>query len=125
MLFRSLAEIALQGLANGHVAIQRVVLPPVTPPIQRDVALAAPAGVQIGDLVALAQEQVTLAQTVELFDLFSGAGMAEGERSVGLRFTFQPAAAAALDSSVDAQLEAFAASAATRFGTRVRGTDSR
>ncbi len=120
-----LAEIALQGLANGHVAIQRVALPPVTPPIQRDVALAAPAGVQIGDLVALAQEQVTLAQTVELFDLFSGAGMAEGERSVGLRFTFQPAAAAALDSSVDAQLEAFAASAATRFGTRVRGTDSR
>ncbi len=47
-----MTELALHGLSSGQPAVRRVLLPPGTPPIQRDVALAAPAGVLIGDLVA-------------------------------------------------------------------------
>jgi phenylalanyl-tRNA synthetase beta chain len=119
-----MAEIALQGLSSGEPAIRHVVLPPGTPPIQRDVALAAPAGVLIGDLVALAEEMVKLAGGVELFDLFAGAGMAAGERSVGLRFTFQPETAADLDDAIAAQLDAFTASATKKYGTKVRGAET-
>jgi phenylalanyl-tRNA synthetase beta subunit len=119
-----MAELALHGLSSGQPAVRRVLLPPGTPPIQRDVALAAPAGVLIGDLVALARESVKLAVSVELFDLFAGGGMAPGERSVGLRFTFQPDAAAALDGAITAEVDAFTASAAKRYGTKVRGAEA-
>jgi len=119
-----MAEIALHGLSSGQPAVRRVLLPPGTPPIQRDVALAAPAGALIGDLVALARESVKLAASVELFDLFAGGGMAPGERSVGLRFTFQPDTAAALDDAITAEVDAFTASAAKRYGTKVRGAEA-
>ncbi len=119
-----LAEFALRGLTSGVPAVQQVTLPPTTPPVQRDVALAAPANVLVGDLVGLAGECVTLAVSTELFDLFVAPGMAEGERSVGLRFTFQPAAATELDAQITAQLDTFTSTAATRYGTRVRGDEA-
>lgn len=119
-----MAELALHGLSSGQPTVHRVLLPPGTPPIQRDVALAAPAGVLIGDLVALAKDSVPLALSVELFDLFAGGGMAPGERSVGLRFTFQPDAAAALDQAITTEVDTFTMSARTRYGTRVRGAEA-
>ncbi|MGA1431110.1 MAG: hypothetical protein ACO32U_05445, partial [Candidatus Limnocylindrus sp.] len=93
-------------------------------PVQRDVALAAPAGVSVGDLMALARESVPIAVRIELFDLFSGAGMAAGERSIGLRFTFQPASATELDETILEQLNLFVASAGKRYATRVRGAET-
>ena len=119
-----LAEFALRGLSTGLPKVHQVTLPPSTPPVQRDVALAAPAGVLVGDLVALASEVVPLAERVELFDLFSGAGLNAGERSVGLRFTFQPSQATALDEAISAQLETFTMSAGKRYATRVRGAET-
>ena len=119
-----LAEFALRGLNAGVPKVRQVVLPPTTPPVQRDVALAAPAGVSVGDLMALARECVPIAVRIELFDLFSGAGMAAGERSIGLRFTFQPAAATELDETILEQLNLFVASAGKRYATRVRGAET-
>jgi phenylalanyl-tRNA synthetase beta chain len=119
-----LAEVALRGLSAGAPSVRRVSLPPTTPPVQRDVALAAPAEVAVGDLVSLAWESAPLATQIELFDLFSGAGMAAGERSVGLRFTFQPSVAAELDEQIVEQLNRFTSSAGKRFATRVRGAES-
>jgi phenylalanyl-tRNA synthetase beta chain len=118
-----LAEFALRGLNAGLPKVHQVALPPTTPPVQRDVALAAPAGVAVGDLVALARESAPLAVRIELFDLFSGAGMAAGERSVGLRFTFQPAVATELDEKILEQLTRFTTSAGKRYATRVRGAE--
>jgi phenylalanyl-tRNA synthetase beta subunit len=71
----------------------------------------------------LAKESVALAHSVELFDLFAGTGMAPGERSVGLRFWFQPEAAASLDDAITTQIAAFAMTAAKKYGTKVRGTE--
>jgi phenylalanyl-tRNA synthetase beta chain len=119
-----MAEIAVQGLSAGQPAVRRIVLPPTTPPIQRDVALAAPGGVSVGDLMALAEETVPLANSVELFDLFTGAGVEKGGRSVGLRFTFQPSAASELDDAIASQLDAFTTRAAKQHGTRVRGAEA-
>ena len=119
-----LAEFALRGLSAGLQKVRKVTLPPTTPPVQRDVAIAAPDGVAVGDLVALAREAVPLAVRVELFDLFSGAGLAKGERSVGLRFTFQPPQATAFDEAISDQLAAFTTSASKRYGTQVRGAEA-
>jgi phenylalanyl-tRNA synthetase beta chain len=119
-----LAEFALRGLRAGLPKVRQVTLPPTTPPVQRDVALAAPTRVAVGDLVALARETVPLAVRVELFDLFSGTGLAEGERSVGLRFTFQPPQATGLDEAISDQLAKFTTGAGKRYATRVRGAEA-
>lgn len=118
-----LAEIALQGLSAGLPAVRHVALPPNTPPIQRDVALAAPESVLVGDVVSLAGECVPAALQIELFDLFSGAGLPLGQRSIGLRFTFQPQVATELDELINDQLAAFSAAAAERYATRMRGAE--
>jgi hypothetical protein len=50
--------------------------------------------------------------------------LAEGERSVGLRFTFQPPQATALDEAISDQLATFTTSAGKRYKTRVRGAEA-
>jgi len=74
-------------------------------------------------VVAVAREIVTRATSVELFDLFAGAPLAAGERSAGLRFTFQPSATGADDQAIAADLAAFEAAVLRTCGARVRGPE--
>lgn len=118
-----LAEIAIRGLSAGVPAVREVLIPPPTPPIERDAAFALPANVGVGALIALARTHVPDAASIELFDLFSGGALREGERSVGLRFVFQPNAAGESDVEIERSLAAFAAVAHSEFGARLRGTE--
>ena len=119
-----LAEVAIAGLRAGHVATAHVSLPPATPPVTRDVALLIPGGATVGQVVAVARTAVTRATSVELFDLFSGAPLAPGERSAGLRFTFQPSATGADDEAIAAELAAFEGAVLRACGARVRGVEA-
>ena len=118
-----LAEIAVRGLASGAPLVRRAITPPPTPPIERDMAIALPRGVTVGALIALARAHVGDATSIELFDLFTGGSLGAGERSAGLRFTFQPDLAGGADAAVDASLDSFAAAAGTNLGARVRGME--
>ena len=90
---------------------------------ERDMAIALPTGVTVGALIALARAHVGDATSIELFDLFTGGSLGAGERSAGLRFTFQPDLAGGADAAVDASLDSFAAAAGTNLGARVRGME--
>jgi phenylalanyl-tRNA synthetase beta chain len=114
-----LAEVAIAGLRSGRVAAAHVSLPPATPPVTRDVALLIPGGATVGQVVAVAR-----ATSVELFDLFSGAPLAPGERSAGLRFTFQPTATGADDEAIATELAAFEGAVLRACGARVRGVEA-
>ncbi len=118
-----LAEIAISGLRAGHVEIAHVSLPPTTPPVERDVALLIPAATTVGQVVAVAREIVTRATAVELFDLFDGPPLAPGERSAGLRFTFQPTATGADDEAIATELTAFEGAVLRACGARIRGVE--
>ena len=118
-----LAEIAISGLRAGHVEIAHVSLPPTTPPVERDVALLVPAATTVGQVVAVAREIVTRATAVELFDLFDGPPLAPGERSAGLRFTFQPTATGADDEAIATELTAFEGAVLRACGARIRGVE--
>jgi phenylalanyl-tRNA synthetase beta chain len=118
-----LAEIAISGLRAGRVEIAHVSLPPTTPPVERDVALLIPAATTVGQVVAVAREIVTRATAVELFDLFDGPPLAPGERSAGLRFTFQPTATGADDEAIAAELTAFEGAVLRACGARIRGVE--
>jgi phenylalanyl-tRNA synthetase beta chain len=118
-----IAEIALAGLRSGRVEIAHVSLPPATPPVTRDVALLIPGAATVGQVVAVARTAVTRATSVELFDLFSGAPLAPGERSAGLRFTFQPSATGADDEAIAGELAAFEGAILRACGARIRGVE--
>ncbi len=118
-----LAEVALAGLRAGRVAAAHVALPPATPPVTRDIALLIPAATTVGQVVAVARETITRATAVELFDLFAGPPLAPGERSAGLRFTFQPAATGADDEAIAAELVTFEGAVLRACGARVRGVE--
>ncbi len=118
-----LVELAIRGLASGSPMVRSAIVPAPTPPIERDMAIALPAGVTVGALVALARTHVGNATSVELFDLFAGGSLGAGERSAGLRFTFQPESAGAADAAVETALDAFATAARKDLGARVRGAE--
>ena len=101
----------------------RVGLPAATPPVMRDVALLIPAATSVGQVVAVARATVAKATAVELFDLFAGPPLAPGERSAGLRFTFQPAAPGADDDTIAAALAAFEGEVLRSCGARIRGAE--
>ncbi|NBW31842.1 MAG: phenylalanine--tRNA ligase subunit beta [bacterium] len=118
-----IAEVAVAGLRAGRVEIVNVTLPPATPPVQRDIALVIPATTTVGEVVAVARTTVLRASQIELFDLFAGPPLAPGERSAGLRFTFQPSATGADDAAFSAELAAFEGTVLRACGARVRGVD--
>ena len=119
-----IAEVAIAGLRAGRVEIAEVSLPPATPPVTRDVALLIPAATTVGQVVAVARSTVSRATAIELFDLFAGAPLAPGERSAGLRFTFQPSAAGADDEVIAAELAAFGGAVLRTCGARIRGVEA-
>jgi phenylalanyl-tRNA synthetase beta chain len=118
-----IAEVAIAGLRAGRVEIAQISLPPATPRVTRDVALLIPAATTVGQVVAVARESITGAIAVELFDLFDGPPLAPGERSAGLRFTFQPTATGADDEAIAAELAAFEGAVLRACGARIRGVE--
>lgn len=118
-----LAEVAIAGLRSGRLEVAQVSLPPTTPPVTRDIALLIPAATTVGQVVDVARKSVSRATAVELFDLFTGAPLAPGERSAGLRFTFQPTATGADDEAIAAELAAFEGAVLRACGARIRGVE--
>jgi phenylalanyl-tRNA synthetase beta chain len=118
-----LAEVAIAGLRSGRLEAAQVLLPPTTPPVTRDVALLIPAATTVGQVVAVARSTVLRATAVELFDLFAGAPLVPGERSAGLRFTFQPSATGADDKAIATELAAFEGAVLRTCGARIRGVE--
>ncbi|MFZ9352224.1 MAG: phenylalanine--tRNA ligase subunit beta [Candidatus Limnocylindrus sp.] len=116
-----IAEVAVAGLRSGRVETSRVSLPPTTPPVQRDLALLIPAATTVGEVVAVARATVVRATEIELFDLFTGAPLAPGERSAGIRFTFQPTATGVDDEAISAELADFEIAVLRACGARIRG----
>ena len=118
-----LAEVAITGLRSGRLDVAQVSLPPTTPPVTRDIALLIPAATTVGHVVDVARKSVSRATAVELFDLFAGAPLAPGERSAGLRFTFQPSATGADDEAITAEIGAFEGAVLRACGARIRGVE--
>ena len=118
-----IAEVAIAGLRAGRMETAQISLPPATPPVTRDVALLIPAAATVGQVVEVARSAVSRATAVELFDLFAGAPLAPGERSAGLRFTFQPSATGADDEAIAAELTAFEGAVLRACGARIRGVE--
>jgi phenylalanyl-tRNA synthetase beta chain len=95
--------------------------PPALQPVTRDFAFLVPDSVAAGDLVRTMKGADKAAIVdARLFDVFTGAGVPEGQKSLAIEVTLQPAE----KSFTDAELKAIAdkvVAAAAKLGATLRG----
>ena len=95
--------------------------PPALQAVTRDFAFVVPETLAAGDLVRAVQGADKVAITgVRVFDVFAGAGVPEGRKSLALEVTLQPGEASFKDADLKALAEKIVAAAA-KLGGELRG----
>ncbi len=95
--------------------------PPALQAVTRDFAFLVPEGLAAGDLVRAVQGADKVVITgVRVFDVFVGAGVPEGKKSIAVEVTLQPGEASFKDADLKAIAEKIVAAAA-KLGGEVRG----
>ncbi|MGH8270887.1 MAG: phenylalanine--tRNA ligase subunit beta [Gammaproteobacteria bacterium] len=112
-------ELDLDALERPVVVRARPV--PRFPAVRRDLALIVPAGVSAAQLLAVARKHggERLAQP-RIFDLYTGPGIPEDSRGVGLGLIFRDFSRTLTDAEVDAAVSAIVTGLAEEAGVHVR-----
>jgi phenylalanyl-tRNA synthetase beta chain len=89
-------------------------------PLSRDFAFVVPQGLAAGDLVRAVQgADKALIAAVRVFDLYQGAGVPEGSKSLAVEATIQPSGQTLTDKDIEA-LSAKIVAAAEKIGAKLR-----
>ena len=114
-----LAELNLDVLRGLHDAARiHFQSLPVYPPVRRDITVAAPAGLQVGAVLAHVRElRLPLLEEVVLLDCFEPEG--SDERNLTFRLTFRHAQRTLKDAEVDKEREKVAQSLVKHLGVRI------
>jgi phenylalanyl-tRNA synthetase beta chain len=115
------AELAILGLSAGQLVPVRVLPIGRFQPLERDLALVVPETLAAADLAATlrAAGGDTLRQ-VALFDIYRGAPLAAGEKSLAWRVVFAADERALTDEEVDADVARLVSAVASAHGARLR-----
>jgi len=115
------AELAISGLSAGQLVPVRVASVGRFQPCERDLALVVPEPLAAADLAATlrAAGGDTLRQ-VALFDIYRGAPLAAGEKSLAWRVVFAADERALTDDEVDADVARLVSAVASAHGARLR-----
>src|SRR6185312_14255822 len=90
-------------------------------PLSRDFAFVVPQALAAGDLVRAVQgADKALISAVRVFDLYQGAGVPEGSKSLAVEATIQPSGQTLTDKDIEA-LSAKIVAAAEKIGAKLRG----
>ena len=93
-------EVAIDPAPRAPVAYRRL---PVTPAVERDLALVLPPGVAAAAVMAALQAGAgRLLEAIEVIDEYRGAGLAAGARSVAFRLRFRAEDRTLRDAEVEA-----------------------
>jgi phenylalanyl-tRNA synthetase beta chain len=110
---------ALLALARDEVAIRPL---PRLPAVTRDIAFVVPDEVLHEELArTIRAAGGPLLEQVELFDVYRGAPVPEGHRSVAYSLTFRSPERTLTEDEVAAAMHGVEQAAVTQFGARVRG----
>ena len=91
-------------------------------PVRRDFAFVVDKSVAAGDLVKTAQNvDRVLISDVVVFDLYEGAGLEAGKKSIGLEVTLQPQEKTLTDAEIEAVSSKIVAEMARRYAATLRG----
>lgn len=117
------AEIHLEAIpakrATGRT--RPAYTPPALQPVRRDFAFLVPERLPAGDLLrAVAGVDKTAIVDVSLFDVFTGQGVGEGEKSLAIEIVLQPGEKSFTDEELKAIADRIVAAAA-KLGAKLRG----
>ena len=99
----------------------KLVLPDLQP-LTRDFAFVVGANVAAGEMVkAAANSDRALISDVSVFDIYEGAGVGAGQKSVALAVTLQPTEKTLTEAEIDAVTVKITAEMAKKFGASLRG----
>ncbi|HVY90532.1 MAG TPA: phenylalanine--tRNA ligase subunit beta, partial [Hyphomonadaceae bacterium] len=91
-------------------------------PIRRDFAFVVEEKVPAGDIVRMAMKaDPKLVTAARAFDVYRGAGVGEGKKSVAIEVTIQPRGAAMTDEQIEAVAQAIVKSVGKATGAVLRG----
>jgi phenylalanyl-tRNA synthetase beta chain len=94
---------------------------PMTPPVERDVALVVPGGATALQIEGVIRSRAgPLLESLVVFDEFRGAELPAGTRSVGFRLTFRDPARTLREAEADAALERALEALEVELGVRRR-----
>jgi phenylalanyl-tRNA synthetase beta chain len=92
------------------------------PDVERDIALVVAAEQPAGEVEALIRAHGGPSlRTVRLFDLYRGAPLEDGQKSLAFRLRFEPIEGALIEEDVDDAVERVVAVTSERLGARLRG----
>ncbi len=116
-----LGEVSIQGLTMGSAPIARVSPIPRYPAVERDLAVivAETTPAATVDAVIRAAAGPLLART-RLFDVYRGAPLGDGEKSLAERLVFQAPDRTLTDPEIDAAMTSIVESLAAELGARRR-----
>jgi len=112
---------ALPAKRGGTGFMRTAYTPPALQAVTRDFAFLVPADLPAGDLVRAVKGADKAAITdVRLFDVFTGTGVPEGQKSLAIEATLQPGEKSFTDEELKAVADKVVAAAA-RLGASLRG----
>jgi phenylalanyl-tRNA synthetase beta chain len=118
-------EIALDALpeAKAKASKTRPVLDKADQtPVRRDFAFVVEEKVPAGDITRMAMKaDPKLVTAARVFDVYRGAAISEGKKSVAIEVTIQPRGAAMTDEQIEAVARAIVASVSKATGAVLRG----
>jgi phenylalanyl-tRNA synthetase beta chain len=116
-------EVFLDAIPARRAAgrIRAAYTPPALQPVTRDFAFLVPDTLAAGDLVRAVRgaDKATIVAT-RLFDLFTGPGMPDGQKSLAVEVTLQPGEKSFTDEDLGA-ISAKIVAAASKLGAVLRG----
>jgi phenylalanyl-tRNA synthetase beta chain len=116
-----LAELAVAGLAAGRLTDARGATPSRFPAVQRDLAVVVDEARPATTVAAAVRRHAgSLLLSLELFDIYRGRPLADGEKSLAWRLVFGSGERTLTETEVDDAMAAVAAGLSTDVGGRLR-----
>jgi phenylalanyl-tRNA synthetase beta chain len=115
------ARLDLAALAAHRRSLQTITPLPRFPAVERDLALVVPETVSAGTVEEVVREAGgALLERFVLFDVYRGAGLREGEKSLGFTMEFRASDRTLTDQEVDGLVHGMVKAAEAKTGARVR-----
>jgi len=117
----AVATLHLDVLETGAVVHRRYRPFTRVPAMERDLAIVVPEARPAGDVETVIRASAgALLRDLRLFDVYRGAPLAEGERSLAYRLTLQASSRTLTDEEVDEAIATIVAALDRRLGARIR-----
>jgi len=117
-----LAELSLDVLINKRDAAKSFKALPQYPSSRRDVAMLMPEAVTHESVMqTVKQAKAANLESVELFDVFRGKGIAEGQKSLAYAFTYRAADKTLTDADVNSAHDKVVNALKTELSAEIRG----